>query len=338
MEKTKLLILRITNRCNLACKYCYAQTEIQKREDMSLETAIKAIDMMAKRGGRLKVQFTGGEPLLCIELMKQIVQYMKQEEIQASCSIQTNGTLLTPKVCALLKEMNCAVGVSLDGMGDANGLRVYPDGTASFQDVIEGIRNLGSVGMCCNINAVVSSRNQNRLGELVELAAYLNNVRGLGLDMFRPIGRGEKADYAPCMETLPVDLKGMLEKQKELSKLGVLVRVKELEKVRIMLQRNVTENCYCYAQTGYSIAVDPQGDIYPCSSFVGMKNMCMGNVEEGIQTSPEVPRMDAECLACEYAAICRGGCPAGRTACGGRNETDCMMHRTIIEYGRKEYA
>ena len=64
MEKTKLLILRITNRCNLACKYCYAQTEIQKREDMSLETAIKAIDMMAKRGGRLKVQFTGGEPLL----------------------------------------------------------------------------------------------------------------------------------------------------------------------------------------------------------------------------------------------------------------------------------
>ena len=48
MEKTKLLILRLTDRCNLSCKYCYAASE--ETMDMSLETAKAAIDLLAKPG------------------------------------------------------------------------------------------------------------------------------------------------------------------------------------------------------------------------------------------------------------------------------------------------
>lgn len=349
MERTKLLILRITNRCNLACRYCYAahsesrfgrsESEDITCTDMSLETACRAIDLLVKPGDKLKLQFTGGEPLLCTELMQDIFKYVKQRGIQTLFSVQTNGTLISKEVCNQLKSMHCAVGVSLDGMGEANRLRIYPNGKESFEDVIDGIHTLGQAGIACNVNAVVSSESQKGLDMLLELAAYLQNVKGIGLDMFRPIGRGESEDFSPNMEMLQQNLIAMLEKQKQLRHLGVIVKIKELEKVRIMLKEQIQETCYCYAQTGDSIAVDPSGDIYPCSSFVGMKKMRMGNVWENNEwTRPNVPGMDSVCQICEMKMLCRGGCPAGRTACGGRNETDCMMHRTMIEYGRKEYA
>lgn len=332
---TKQLILRVTNRCNLACKYCYAFDPADEGVDMQKETAINAIRLLAEPEDSLMIQFTGGEPLLCMELLRDIAAYTGRSGIRAVFSLQTNGTLLTPEACILLKQLRCAVGVSLDGIGDANGLRVYGDGRNAFSDTVEGIRNLGEAGLSCNINAVVSRRNQDRLAELVELAGLLGNVKGLGLDMFRPLGRGEKEDYAPDKNTLSKGLEAMLQKQAELSALGVSVRIKELEKVRFMLETGVRENCYCYAQTGKSFAVDSKGDIYPCSSFVGRGDMCMGNVAEGIKVYPVIPGPDESCGACGYAEICRGGCPAGRMACGGRNEADCMMHRTIIEYAKE---
>lgn len=380
MEKTKLLILRLTDRCNLACKYCYAAegqgacSNVQYSpkdsnnaphssndycntacgSDMTPEIARKAIDLFAQPGDKLKIQFTGGEPLLCMELMKEIFHYVKQRGIQPLFSLQTNGTLLTPEACLLLKEMHCAVGVSLDGMGEANSLRVYPNGQEALEEVIAGIRTLRAFSMHCNLNAVVTRINQAYLSQLLELAAYLGNVRGVGLDMFRPLGRGRSNALAPDLKTIGTDIERMLCRSAELSKLGVNIRIKELEKVRVMLRENVKETCYCYAQTGYSAAVDPKGDIYPCSSFVGMQDMCMGNVETGFHFIDKIPGMDGKCFNCADAAICRGGCPAGRVAyssyketdCRGRNETDyqscseadCFMHRTIIQYGRKEYA
>jgi uncharacterized protein len=338
MQQTKLLILRLTDRCNLACRYCYAACNGSPGADMSLNTAKAAIALFAQPGDKLKIQFTGGEPLLCTELMREIFFHLKQTGIQTAFSLQTNGTLLTRETCTLLKEMRCAVGVSLDGIGEANGLRVYPSGRTSFEDALEGIRMLGRAGMRCNFNAVVTRANQSRLGELVQLAALLGNVPGVGLDMFRPIGRGAAESFAPDTAALPADITHFLKRRAELAALGADIRIKELEKVRVMLRAGRQESCYCYAQTGLSAAVDPKGDIYPCSSFVGIPEMRMGNVTEGFRFFPPVPGPEGECISCADAAICRGGCPAGRFACGGRNEADCLMHRTIIEYGRKEYA
>lgn len=340
MEKTKLLILRLTDRCNLRCKYCYAAMDNRDNhdfvQDMSFETARKAIDFFAKPGDKLKIQFTGGEPLLMTELMEAISQYVKEKNIQTLFSLQTNGTLLTEQNCRLLKTMNCAIGISLDGMKDANNLRVYPNGQKSFEDVIKGICMLRKYTLYCNFNSVVTKQNQERLEELIDLAAYLGNVRGVGLDMFRPLGRGKEFELVPRMESLGEDLEKMLRRRDELQKMGVNIRIKELEKVKCMLEGASQETCYCYAQTGLSAAVDPRGDFYPCSSFVGMKEMCMGNVETGFHFLDTVPGLNGACKECKDLMFCKGGCPAGRVAYDGYNEADCLMHRTIIKYGREQ--
>ena len=57
------LVLRLTNRCNLACGYCYAGSG-PAGEDLSPERAAEAVDLACPPGGALRIQFTGGEPLL----------------------------------------------------------------------------------------------------------------------------------------------------------------------------------------------------------------------------------------------------------------------------------
>ena len=91
MERSRQLILRLTNRCNLACRYCYAACDGLNGDsggsDMTFETARKAIDLFAQPGDRLRIQFTGGEPLLCVDLMAEIFDYVKKAGIQIRFSL-----------------------------------------------------------------------------------------------------------------------------------------------------------------------------------------------------------------------------------------------------------
>ena len=53
------LVLRLTNRCNLACGYCYAGSG-PAGEDLSPERAAEAVALACPPGGALRIQFTGG--------------------------------------------------------------------------------------------------------------------------------------------------------------------------------------------------------------------------------------------------------------------------------------
>ena len=68
------ITLSVTNRCNLACGYCFVQDAIRRGEvraqSMTLEIATAALDLLK---GEVNVSFFGGEPLMEIELMRQVV-------------------------------------------------------------------------------------------------------------------------------------------------------------------------------------------------------------------------------------------------------------------------
>ncbi|MFR3483979.1 MAG: radical SAM protein, partial [Clostridia bacterium] len=192
MGPLALLVLRITQRCNLACRYCYAAGERETaEEDMTAEMAIRAVEEACPPGGTLKIQFTGGEPLLNLPVMEAVWQYGQRSGRHLRLAVQTNGTLLTPQTLRALERMGCALGVSLDGNGDANGLRVFPDGKPAFSSIIEGIREVARAGMRCNLTAVVSDVSAPHLGGLLELALWLG-CRG---DWFRPLSpHGPRGD------------------------------------------------------------------------------------------------------------------------------------------------
>ena len=332
MENVKLLILRLTERCNLKCAYCYAAREGTKPFDMDEATALRAVELCCMPGSSLRIQFTGGEPLLKLELMEAVAAFGKSSGRRLILSVQTNGTLLTPDVCRRLKAIRCGVGVSLDGIEEDNKLRVFPDGTPSYGSVVEGIRNLGQAGMCCGLTAVVTAANAAHLGTLPDLALYLGNVAGVGLDLFRPLGRGAGQDLAPTPEDFKIGLRDLKAKTETFRNAGISFKLRELDRLHKRKALSICGEAYCYAQTSLSLAVDGRGNIWPCSSLAGLDTFLLGNIRDSLpQKNDKADLLAAPkgCRSCDSFALCLGGCPAARTGSRKTDQLACLMHHVL---------
>ena len=71
-NRIRMLVLSLTGSCNFACRYCYASEH--DRSKMTIDTAIKALKLTSEMDDKFVLQFTGGEPLLNYECLKQGVE------------------------------------------------------------------------------------------------------------------------------------------------------------------------------------------------------------------------------------------------------------------------
>lgn len=146
------VILELTQKCNLRCKYCiYNEYNPLYRnfenEDMTWEIAKKAIDYTyAHSGSEVAVTFYGGEPLIKIELMKQCIEYSQKlmQGKNLTFSFSTNLTLMTPEIAKYVASVKgCSVLCSLDGPENIHdSYRVFVDGKGTFAKAIQGLRYL----------------------------------------------------------------------------------------------------------------------------------------------------------------------------------------------------
>lgn len=327
-----LLVLRLTDRCNLRCSYCYAEGGAQGA-DLPPELALSAVERFCASGEALRVQFTGGEPLLRWDTALKVLAFGAATGRALQASLQTNATLLTPEICGQLKRYRVSVGVSLDGVGEDDGERLRPDGAGSFRETAAGLRTLAEAGMGANLTAVVTARSVSGMARLPDFALWCGNVHGIGLDLLREQGRAAGRGLAPGPEALETGLRALLARHDLLERLGRPVRLKELERLRLMLRTGKRRACYCHAQTGRSLAVAPDGSLWPCSALVGAAGCCLGTLEEGAPPTGPCPGLAPlqACAACPAFGLCGGGCPAGGRAAGpGSNH--CLMHRIFCEH------
>lgn len=113
--------LCVTHRCNLSCVYCY-QTE-KNSGRMTLDTAKKCIDdifLQIPEGTELiEISFIGGEPLLEMDLIRNIYEYTKEnyEDERLVFFATTNGTTLSENDKRWFSEhkKDFVLGLSLDG-------------------------------------------------------------------------------------------------------------------------------------------------------------------------------------------------------------------------------
>jgi uncharacterized protein len=152
-------ILKVHSRCNLSCTYCYVYEmaeqgwpSLPKRMDGAI--AGKVADRIGEHArahdlASVDVILHGGEPLLAGTGWLTELAGMLRARIpaQVNVGVQTNGTLLRPRMLQTLKQLGIGIGVSLDGDAEATGRhRLYPSGRNSFCDVADGLRLLGSAG------------------------------------------------------------------------------------------------------------------------------------------------------------------------------------------------
>lgn len=148
-KKTPLIVvLCITNKCNLKCWYCYGQHEKRSDwKDFSTDKIVEIIRDLRKMGTQI-LQIQGGEPLLRDDL-KIIIDEAKK--CGMLCDMVTNGILIS-KNQEIIKRLD-KICISLDGPQKTHERN---SGEGTFDKVVEGIKIAISLGLTVRLSAVLT--------------------------------------------------------------------------------------------------------------------------------------------------------------------------------------
>jgi len=154
-DKKPVVVWNMTRRCNLRCIHCYSQSQDKDYPgELTTGEGKSLIDDLAQFQVPV-ILFSGGEPLMRPDL-PELAQYATSKGIRAV--ISTNGTLITPDMAKVLKEIGLSyVGVSLDGLQETNdrfrGMR------GAFDRALQGIKNCQAQGIKVGLRFTVNKRN-----------------------------------------------------------------------------------------------------------------------------------------------------------------------------------
>ncbi len=339
---TGLLVLSVTAACNLRCRYCYARGG-EGELHMSWPEAARAVDLMSGCFSSFKIQFTGGEPLLNLGLIEQVMGYLAEKSLKAQCQIQTNAALIDAEKARRIKELGLGVGVSIDGPVPINDLlRPFSNGSGSTGSTIKGVMALRDRGIRVGATCVLSKGNAATLPGLVDLLSYLGNVEGLTVDTLRPVGRGNaqmQADPAQAAAGLEA---AIVRSDHLASSGGKRVAFRELDRMLYALRNDAERKHHCFFDSGRSLLVMPGGDAYACPSLV-RQEFRLGNVlepsfEKGLKermaTARSVIGAPAACLVCQDRCLCGGACLAPAPRSPESMAVECAIKKTFMRHAR----
>ena len=143
------MVKPVGSLCNMRCKYCYYLDKAAlydyrqpQMDEALLENYIRA-NIEGNNSPVIAFAWHGGEPLLAgKEFFRKAVALQQRyaEGRTVENSIQTNGLLVDDEWCAIFRDNNFLVGVSIDGpesIHDAH--RVDAGGNPTFARVMKGI-------------------------------------------------------------------------------------------------------------------------------------------------------------------------------------------------------
>ncbi|MDD7455244.1 MAG: radical SAM peptide maturase [Bacteroidales bacterium] len=173
------LTFEVTDACNLKCKYCgygelYYGYDGRHSSFMSIKQVQPLMDYLFAlwKDSRPRAEkpltyfsFYGGEPLLNMKFIKEMVDFIEKSDIQrtAAFSMTTNAMLLD-KYMDYLVDKDFHLLISLDGDKKGQGYRVDHNGRNSFDIVFSNIKEMQRAypdyfKRMVNFNSVLHNRN-----------------------------------------------------------------------------------------------------------------------------------------------------------------------------------
>lgn len=184
------LWLEVTEKCNLACDHCYADSSPRRALEgaMQLDDWIDVLDEAASLGVR-GVQFIGGEPTLhphFATLLRHAAE-MGLEDLE----VYTNATRLTAPTLELIRTSGARVATSFySAQADVHDRVTTRLG--SFERTMRGIRGALAADIPLRVGIVETEANQGHTADAVALLKGMG-IERIGIDGERGVGRSAKA-------------------------------------------------------------------------------------------------------------------------------------------------
>ncbi|MEG0308262.1 MAG: radical SAM peptide maturase, CXXX-repeat target family [Clostridium sp.] len=353
-KSVKNVTLCVTESCNLKCKYCY-MTGKNSIKKMTFEVAKSCIDYILENRSIFNEEcviwdFIGGEPLLEMELIDKITDYIKIRTYELNhpwfnkyrLNFSSNGILYNhTKVQKYIdkNKTHISIGLSVDGNKEKHDLqRIKVDGSGSYDDVVRNVDLWLEQFPGSNTKATFSH------GDLKYLKDSIINLWNLGIEevaanvVFEDVWDGN--DPIIFEEQLK-DLGDYIIENKLWNK--YTVSFFDPYKGFPLLNHELKSNT-CGA--GKMLAIDCDGNFYPCVRFLDFSlenrnGRKIGDVVNGISLDKMRPFLelnlcnqnDEKCLECDVATGCIG-CAGFNYDCFGtiykRATYICEMHKANV--------
>jgi len=207
---TALLNIVLTNRCDLACWYCFFYA---KRAGYVYEPTLEQIRNMVRIAKNMKpigcnaVQLTGGEPTLRDDLVE-IIRMIKEEGYD-HIQLNTNGIRLAEEEDFALKVRVAGVNtvyLSFDGVDE----RTNPKNHHEIPKILENCRR-AQLGIVL-VPTVIKSVNDHQLGDIIRFAAdNIDIIRSVSIQPVSFIGRMSRKELEQFRITIPDCIKAIEE-------------------------------------------------------------------------------------------------------------------------------
>lgn len=335
-------IIHTTFKCNLQCEYCYVN---KSNFSLSPENANSIINFIYKHTPskeKIEILFTGGEPLIEFELLKQIISQIKTHLSfnvnNIKFSIITNGTIFNKDIIQFLADNNFSICISCDGPEYVHDvMRRFPDKVRSFHIVEKNLKEAVKIFPALAVQATYHPLTFKNLPQVIEYLTSIG-IRNISINPdFSAKWSKKEADL------LPVIYQQIANWYLNYSQKDKPIFINTIDKkIEIIQQGGYTFSDRCQPGTT-AMAFSPQGDIYPCERFItdfSNKDSCIGDVFNGIRQEKinikRTPNFDSQekCIFCDFKDFCMNWCCCSNYLTSGfYNKTGpflCASEKTAI--------
>jgi uncharacterized protein len=340
-SRPAMAVLLMTNRCNLACTYCYAAAGSRSPTDMPWPMARAVIDAAADNAringdARFGLSFHGGgEPTLNWSVLRAAVAHARAQSLPCDVSLASNG-VWSPWIRDFICRNTDSVTLSFDGVRAVqDAQRPRRSRRSSFETVLRSIRALDAAGVKYGIRMTVTPAAFDRLAEGVRLLCHETGVRAIQIEASFTVERGVYAD--PSAEDGERFITSFLQAARIASEPEVFVSYSGARPW-------VIAHAFCLAPTQALIAT-PEGRLVACFEAAGdehpySREFTIGRVTpNGVEHDPNAygrfqHRQEARRTACDQCFCywhCCGDCASRAMVSSAPASMRCHINREITK-------
>jgi len=202
-NKLKFIFFAITRKCPLRCEHCFEWDNLNQKETFTKDELMKIVALYQKQGVN-QIQFSGGEPLVRIKDLVDVISFAKNN---CECYVITSGFNLTKENARLLKNAGCkGMIISIDHYIPElhNKFRNHPD---IFYKAVDGVKASINAGLVTALSICATA-------EFIDgghLFPYLEFAKELGVHFLQVLEPKALGHYAGKGELLEERHMGQLE-------------------------------------------------------------------------------------------------------------------------------
>lgn len=306
------LTIVTTHSCNFRCPYCfqdhYGESMTSDVQNLLLNFVVASV----KSCKELHVHWYGGEPLLCVPMIRSLSSQFKKIckacDCRYSASMSTNGFLLRAETAAELSRLGVeGIRVTLDGPPDIhNKRRLLINGQGTFDVILDNVV-AATEHVAIELRVNIDRENTSQIPELLDMLEARGLEKGVSCD-FVPVAPFTHSYQSKCFPMAPDDelWDTMRKIYKEALDRGLSICFPSLITAR-----------HCVFDDVNSFLIDTDGKMYKC----GMEEeQCIGQLDAAdpskfkleylhwVKWTALDPFTDPECRECRVLPLCMGGC------------------------------